>query len=138
MTTYGSSSLSSERTCCGMRSYSASLMRGYFCGGATLVFKNGEATVNAGERSTLPKSGNTWFGICSRVALMFETIGYNCGEAGSINNKLASPFESTGTPLRTADHEAMFVWLTDNNPRAAASFGAVVNRLSKCQSLVGC
>src|SRR6185369_181925 len=52
-------------------------------------------------------------------------------------NQLARLFESTETPLRTADHAARFVWFTDNNPRAAASFGAVVNRLNRAQSLVG-
>src|SRR5438552_11348211 len=126
-----------------MRSYSSSLMGGYFCAPATLVFKNGEATVNAGEAKTLPKSVKTRLvsklavpGTRHRVAFMSLTIRYNCGEAGSMN-QLASPFESTDTPLKTADHAAMFVWLTDNNPRAAASFGAVVNRLNRCQSLVG-
>src|SRR6266516_6750379 len=143
ITTYGSSSLSSERTCCGMRSYSSSLMAGNFCAPATLVFKNGEATVNAGARSTLPKSGKTRLvsklvvpGTSHRVAFMSLTICDNCHEAGSMN-RFASPFESTDTPLKTADHAAMFVWLTDNNPRVAASFGAVVNRLNRCQSLVG-
>src|SRR5947207_15631455 len=111
MTTYGSSSLSKDRICCGMRSYSSSLMRGYCCAPATLVFKNGEATVNAGESNTLPRSGNTWLGICSRVALMFETIRYNCGEAGSTNKLVRpdGPFEIRGRPLNTADRAAMVV-----------------------------
>src|SRR2546427_3709572 len=84
-----------------MRSYSSPLMGGYFCAPATLVFKNGEATVNAGEPNTLPKSGKTRLvsklavpGTRHRVAFMSLTIRYNCGDAGSINK-----FEITGTPL---------------------------------------
>src|ERR1039458_2176162 len=41
------------------------------------------------------------------------------------------------TPLRTADHAARLVWLTDNCPRAAFSFMVAVNRSSSTRSFTG-
>src|ERR1022692_3217475 len=41
------------------------------------------------------------------------------------------------TPLRTADHAARLVWLTDNCPRAALSLTVAVNKSSSARSCIG-
>src|SRR5438552_15328329 len=129
MTTYGSSSLSNDRICCGMRSYISSLISGNFCAPETRVSKNGEATVRAGADNTLPRSGKAWPGCNSRAALILVTMDRNCHDAGSMKmseeatgppgRALAKVFVSTQTPLNRPDQAAVLVWLTDNKPRAA-------------------
>src|SRR6476659_9053396 len=81
---------------------------------------------------------------------MPSTIYLICGELGAINRsvnwgRLIGPtapstvvLVRTVTPLRMADQDARFVWLTASKPRLALSFGATVNKSSSRQSLVGC
>src|SRR5690349_18866381 len=70
--------------------------------------------------------------------LGWTSISRYCGTRPGPTAASVQVSVNTLTPLRTADQDAILVWLTESKPRLALSFGATVKRSRIRQSLVGC